>query len=225
MKKFQKILVAEDFDAYNVAVRDALSTLDIAETAHVSYCDDALIKLKKSLQDEEPFDLLITDLSFKPDHRKIVLTSGQELIAAAMEIQPSLKVIVYSIEDRPHLVQYLFEELDIDGYILKGRENIPEIRKAIDKIQSGSRYISHELSHVLNNKSLDEIDATDRKLLGLLSKGLTQVQISDIFKTEGTKGASTSSIEKRIARLKVILRAESKNIGPLIAVAKELGLA
>jgi len=222
MDCFKKVLVAEDYDGFNVAVRDALSMLDITESEHVSYCDDALLRIKRALQDGTPFDLLITDLSFAADHRKVSLESGMELIAAAKELQPSLKVIVFSVEKRTHSINYLFQELGVQGYVLKGRGNIPELKKAIQSVCAGERYISHDIAHILADKSLEEIEDYDLKLMQFLSEGLSQSEISDLFQKQEVSPSSVSSVEKRINRLKVTLRAN--NNVQLIAIAKDLGL-
>ncbi|MBD3581734.1 response regulator transcription factor [Flavobacterium selenitireducens] len=222
MDCFKKVLVAEDFDGFNVAVRDALGMLQITDSEHVSYCDDALLRIKRALFDGTPFDLLITDLSFARDHREVRIETGMELIAAAREIQPSLQVIVFSVEKRTHSVNYLFNELGIQGYVLKGRGNIPEIKRAIQAICAGERYISHDIAHILADKSLDEIEDYDLKLMQLLSEGLSQADISDQFQKEALSPSSVSSVEKRINRLKLTLRAN--NNVQLIAIAKDLGL-
>jgi len=222
MDCFKKVLVAEDFDGFNVAVRDALTTLNIKESEHVSYCDDALLRIKRALFDQAPFDLLITDLSFAKDHRKVTLETGMELIAAAREIQQSLQVLVFSVEKRTHSINFLFKELGIQGYVLKGRGNIPEIKRAIQTICAGERYISHDIAHILADKSLEEIEDYDLTLMQLLADGMSQSDISDHFQKQAVSPSSVSSVEKRINRLKLTLRAN--NNVHLIAIAKDLGL-
>ncbi|RYZ80639.1 MAG: response regulator transcription factor, partial [Proteobacteria bacterium] len=148
---FTKVLVAEDFDSYSIAVSEALKSLDIIDISHSAYCDDALLKVRKSIADHNQFDLLITDLSFKPDSKPAVISNGLELIKHVCDLQPHIKVIVYSIENRQHLVQQLFHELSIDGFVLKGRNNIPEIKKAVTAAYEGKRYISPDVSHFLTD--------------------------------------------------------------------------
>ena len=97
---FKKVLVAEDLDSISIAVIQVLEDLQVQTIDHVKYCDDGLLKIKKALLENEPYDLLISDLSFKSDHRNITLSSGEELIEAANEVQPKLKKIVFSIEDK-----------------------------------------------------------------------------------------------------------------------------
>ena len=220
---FKKVIVSEDFDSINIAVVQALESLCIPEIQYAKYCDDTYLKIKKAQIDNEPFDLMITDLSYKNDHRINKLNSGEELIAAVKKAQPNIKVIVYSVEDKSYRVKSLFEDLGIDGYIMKGRNSIPELQKAIRALYKGNeKIISSELSHVLNDKSLIEIETYDIELLKLLSKGLIQDEIALQFKNAGIAPNGSSSIEKRINKLKIYFKAN--NNVHLIAMAKDLGL-
>ena len=63
---FRKVLVAEDMDDINRGVYDTLHELGISEIQQVQYCDDAILKLKKAIHDDLPFQLLITDSTIEP---------------------------------------------------------------------------------------------------------------------------------------------------------------
>jgi hypothetical protein len=49
------------------------------------------LQVKKALKDNDPYDLLISDLSFKIDHRQNRLTCGDELIEAVKKFSLILK--------------------------------------------------------------------------------------------------------------------------------------
>ena len=67
---FKKILIAEDLKGINEGIFSFLNdNLQIEKLEVVQYCDEAYLKYKKAILDEEPYDLLITDLSFVDDHR------------------------------------------------------------------------------------------------------------------------------------------------------------
>lgn len=220
---FKKVLVAEDFDSISIAVGEALKELSVSEIHHAKYCDDAFLKIKKALHDNEPYDLLVSDLSFKIDHRENKLNSGEELIAAIKKIQSDIKIIVFSIEDKSFRVKSLFTNLGINAYVSKGRNSIPELKKAISEIfNSNSKMLSVGLCHALRDKSLIEIEAYDIEILKLLSKGNTLEDISSEFKNKGISPNGNSSLEKRINRLKIYLKAN--NNVHLIAIAKDLGM-
>lgn len=220
---FNKVLVAEDLDSISITVGQALEELSVSEIHHAKYCDDALLKVKKALLDEAPYDLLISDLSFKTDHRETQLNNGDELIAAVKKLQPNIKTVVFSIEDKSFRIKSLFNDLGINAYVSKGRNSIPELKKAILSVfNNDSKILSPELAHALRDKSLIEIESYDILLLKSLSKGLILDEISIDFKNSGIIPNGSSSIEKRINKLKIFFKAN--NNVHLIAIAKDLGL-
>jgi DNA-binding NarL/FixJ family response regulator len=220
---FHKVLVAEDLDSISIAVVQALEEISISEIHHAKYCDDALLKIKKALHDNQPYDLLISDLSFKPDHRENKLNSGEELIEAVKKIQPDIKTIVFSIEDKSFRIKSLFNTLGIKAYVCKGRDSISELKKVIQRIYNNEEIKpSAEIAHALRDKSLFEIESYDISLLKSLSRGLTLDEISSEFKSSGIIPNGSSSLEKRINRLKICFKA-SNNVH-LIAIVKDLGV-
>ena len=221
---FKKVLIVEDFDSINLAVMQVLSDIGVTEIHHAKYCDDAQLKIKKANIDNEPFDLLISDLSFKADHREIKLASGDQLIEWVKKEQPNLKIIVHSIEDKSFFIKSLFEKYNIDGYVAKGRKSIEQLKTAINKLYlNNSHYISPELAHILQDKTINEIDDFDIQLIKQLSLGIPQEKMDEKFKQLGITPNSKSSIEKRVSKLKDYFKAN--NTVHLIAIAKDLGIA
>lgn len=219
---FTKVLIAEDMDDINQGVLTALSELEIATIDQAQYCDDADLKAKKALKDNAPYELLITDLSFKKDHRKQKLTSGEELLIKLKSEQPDLKVIVYSVEDKLQRVRRLFNSYDIDAYVCKGRKSLKELIKAIKIVSKDKKHLSPEVKMALSSKKDMEIDDYDIGLLKLLSKGMNQDEIAEDLKGRSISPNSLSSIEKRLSKLKIYFKAN--NAVHLIANAKDLGL-
>lgn len=220
---FQKVLIAEDLDSINLAIDYVVRELAIAEIHHVKYCDDAIPKIKRALADGKPFDLLISDLSFKEDGRKVTLASGEELITAVKNIQPELPVLVYSIEDRNYRIKSLFEVQHINGFVLKGRDSILQLKKAIHAIfESDQPYLAPELKHILLDKTTATIEPIDIQIIKHLSEGVQQEEMEQVFKQKGIAPNSKSTIEKRIGKLKLLFRAN--NTVHLVAMAKDLGL-
>lgn len=220
---FKKVLVAEDLDSISLAVVQVLEELQVPVIHHVKYCDEGLLKIKKALADNEPYDLLITDLSFKSDHRKVTLSSGDELIDAINKVQPNIKKIVFSIEDKSYRIKTLFNELGINAYVSKGRNSIAELRNAIEStFNNEEKILSSDLSFNFNDKALIEIESYDISILKLLSQGYILESISKEFKDLSITPSGTSSIEKRINKLKIYFKAN--NNVHLIAIAKDFGL-
>lgn len=220
---FNKVLIAEDLDTISVGVIQALNEISVGEIHHSKYCDDAFLKIKKALHDNVPYDLLISDLSFKPDHRDNRLTSGEELIEAVKKVQPDIKTVVFSIEDKSFRIKSLFKNQGINAYVSKGRDSIPELKKAIQRIYNNKEIeLTSEIEYALRDKSLFEIESYDITLLKSLAKGFTLDDISTEFKDSGIIPNGSSSLEKRINKLKIYFKA-SNNVH-LIAITKDLGL-
>lgn len=220
---FYKVLIAEDLDSISLAVTQALTEISVIEIDHAKYCDDAFLKIQKALYDNQPYHLLISDLSFKPDHRANKIGSGEELIEAVKKIQPEIKTIVFSIEDKSFRIKSLFNNLGINAYVSKGRDSIPELKKVIQCILNNEEIKpSDKINHALRDKSLFEIESYDISILKSLSNGLTLDDISSEFKDSGIIPNGCSSLEKRINRLKIYFKA-SNNVH-LIAITKDLGL-
>lgn len=220
---FTKVLIADDIDFNDVGAAQVLKELGVQEVQYSKYCDDALLKLKRAALDGVPFDLLISDLSFKSDHQINQLNSGQELTQAVKTLFPELKVIVFSIEDRSHRIKALFDDLKINGYVLKGRNTMYDLKVAVQKaFLNQPNNVSAELWSLMQENPTTEIDAYDIILMKKLSLGVSQEQMEQVLKLEGVAPNSKSSIEKHLSKLKVYFQAN--NSIHLVAIAKDLGI-
>lgn len=219
---FKKVLLSEDIDTISQGVMRVMEALHIDHVHQAQYCDDAYLKIIKSVQDNQMFDLLITDLSFKADHRKQNLESGEALIKKLRSQFPDLKIIVYSVEDRLEKVRSLMKDLKVNAYVLKGRKGLIELEEAIVNVYNDTTYISPELARNLNAKKPVEITDSDIELLRLLSSGHSQEDISKHFKKINISPSSLSSIEKRLNLLRKHFGAN--NAIHLVAISKDLGL-
>ncbi|MEZ0006870.1 two-component system capsular synthesis response regulator RcsB [Flavobacterium sp. 28YEA47A] len=219
---FKKIIVAEDIDSISQGLKTLLEKLDGVEVVYTKYCDETFLKIKKAQNDNEPFELLITDLSFKSSHMDVNLTSGEQLIGQLKKENFDIVIIVYSIDERGYSIRYLLDDVGIDGYVSKGRESTRDLLKAIKATYDGEQYISPHLIHLKKPSSVTDIDQFDLEIIQLLAKGLNQIEIVEDFKRKGKKASSISSIEKRIIKMKASLKA--KNTTHLISLAKDMGL-
>jgi two-component system capsular synthesis response regulator RcsB len=220
---FKKVIIAEDLDDINLGIEQTLKDLDIVNFQHAKYCDDAFLKIRRAIQDNEPYDLLISDLSFKKDHREIKIANGDELIGKVRELQPNIKIIAYSVEDKSFRIKSLFDNSDIDAFVLKGRNSIEDLKKAIHTISaSDQKFISLEIASALQEKNNYEIDDIDIKILKHLSAGTSQDEIIEFFKNSGVKPNSKSAMEKRLSRLKDFFKAN--NTVHLVSITKDMGI-
>ncbi|MEH6536621.1 MAG: response regulator [Psychroserpens sp.] len=219
---FSKVLVSDDLGSINQGVLTVLDTLKVPKFEQVQYCDDAYIKIKRGIHDKEPYQLLITDLSFKVDHREQKFSSGEDLIKELRAEHPELKIIVYSVEDRLQKVRTLMQIHKVDAYVCKGRRGLIELAEAIDYVYNNNTFVSHQIAHALSPKADLEIEDYDIDLIKHMANGLSQDEISQVFKNNNISPSSLSSIEKRLNKLRIQFKAN--NAIHLVAIVKDLGL-
>lgn len=219
---FNKILIAEDHESSNFSVQRVLEELRIPNVDYVYYCDDALANIKKALENELPYDLLITDLSFEEDHRTQLIKNGRELIKCCRDICPELNIIVFSGEHRVGVIDLLFKELNINAYVKKARSDSSELKKAIETVYNGNSYISHNMKFPIKSANTLEFSNFDITLLKLLSDGILQKNIPKKLQEQNIYPNSLSSVEKRINMMKLSLAAA--NTEELIAFGKNIGI-
>jgi len=219
---FKKVLIAEDHETTSISVRKTLEDLGIVQADYTYYCDDALMHIKKNLLSEQPYDLLITDLSFEEDHRKQNLVGGMELIAAVKAVQPNLKVLVFSAENKAAVIDTLFKDLSINAYVRKARHDAKELKKAMEAIAKNQTFISENLKQVVKQKNAYEFSSYDITIISLLSQGTLQKEIPAYLQKNNIKPAGLSSVEKRLNLMKEVLDF-SKN-EQLVAYCKDFGI-
>ncbi|HEY8956263.1 response regulator [Chitinophaga sp.] len=218
----KKVLIAEDHQSVNISVEKTLEELGIDQTDYVYYCDDALARIQKGVKDDQSYDLLITDLNFKEDTRVQKIPGGLELIPAVRQVQPDLRIIVFSVLCIPSTIEMLFEKLDIDGYVCKGRNDVKALKEAIETVAKNQRYIPRHLTQNTRQKNVHDFTEYDIKIITLLANGMRQKDIPAYLVESGTKPSGLSSIEKRLNYIKETL--EFTKNEQLIAFCKDMGI-
>ncbi|MCT2408434.1 response regulator [Chryseobacterium antibioticum] len=219
---FKKILIAEDHESSSISVQKTLEDLNISHADYVYYCDDAVAKVKKSIRENDLYDLLITDLSFEEDHREQNIKEGKELILEVRELIPSLKVIVFSGEHKSGVIDSLFNEYKINGFVRKARHDSKDLKKAIASVYVNENYLSLDLKQEVKKLNSYEFTSYDITLVSLLSQGVLQKNIPTYLQNNNIKPNSLSSVEKRLNSLKENLNVASNE--QLVAFCKDLGI-
>lgn len=197
---FQKVLIAEDFPSVNYSVQRTLEELGIEHSIknHVYYCDHALARIQKAIAENEPYDLLITDLSFDDDGTQQQISDGVTLIKAVRALQPNLKVLVFSIEHRFAVAQKLFKDLNLDGYVPKGRRDAQDLKLAIEVIHQDKRHLSTNLKKGPGDEVVYQFTPRDIAIITQTLEGATQKEISEYLQENNITPSGLSSIEKRL---------------------------
>ncbi|MFW0714309.1 response regulator [Pedobacter sp. N23S346] len=217
---FKKVLIADDHKSISISVQNTLADLNIVQDNrdHVTYCDAALSRIQKALANGEPYDLLITDLSFNNDIPQI-LEDGTDLILATQKVQPGLKILVFAGEDRSAVASRLYRDLNLDGYIPKGRGDIKDLKAAIEKMATDQRYLSSNLRKDLKANFSIIFDEYDKMVLAMLMEGNSQKEVATYLKKNNIKPSSLSSLEKRLSEIKSTLNISNNE--QLIAYCKD----
>lgn len=217
-----RVLIAEDHETVNISVQKTMNDFGVSDINYNYYCDDAFLRVKKAISENNPYDLLITDLSFDTDHRVQSLKSGFDLIRAIREIQPTIKILVFSSENKPAIIKSLYDNYNIDGYIRKARNDAKELKSAFVALLAGKKYFHHEYKSNINSLNIFEFSEWDVFVLKQLAQGKMQKELPMILEQNNIKPSGLSSIEKRINKIK-----ESFDITTteqLIAFVKENGI-
>lgn len=216
---FKKVLIAEDHESTNISVRKTLEDLGIANKEFRYYCDDALKLIEIAFGQEDSFDLLITDLSFEEDKNIQKIAGGRELIKAARQLQPGLKVVVFSLENSIPAVDDLFENIGIDAYVRKARYDAVDLKRAIEAVFQNKKYRSADL---MQNKRIEnsyDFKAFDVEIITLLCNGTPQKNIPAYLQQNNIKPSGLSSVEKRLNSIKTALNISNNE--QLIAYCKD----
>lgn len=199
----KKVLIAEDHESANISVQKTLEELRISQPDHVYYCDEALDKIVKAKQHDQSYDLLITDLYFEEEEgRPQKIIGGAALIEAARQIQPDLKILVFSATSHATTIGTLYNDLYIDGYVRKARNDAKELKQAIEQISRHQQYFPRKLVELINQKNDHNFSDFDIAIITLLVQGFQIKEIPFHLKEKQIQPSSLSSIEKRLKLIK-----------------------
>lgn len=218
----KKILIAEDHESANISVQRTLEELKIEQVDYVYYCDDAFKRIQISGKSNQPYDLLITDLYFEEDQIAQQLKDGISLITAVRQIQPAIKVLVFSAENKPATIENLYKQHEIDAYVRKARNDAKELKAALDCIRQNQRYLPRHVLQLINQKNSHEFSAYDITILTLLAEGRRQYKIPELLKEKQVNPTGLSSMEKRLKLMREVFG--FSNNEQLIAYCKDMGI-
>ena len=198
---FKKILIAEDFQDTNKGIVHALEVnLQINQIQEELYCDKAFNRFKVALEKGEPYELLISDLTFKESHVDRKLTSGIDLIKAIRSVDKNIKIIVNSMINNPTEINALFKDQKINGYVCKGRNSLNELLEGIQEVYQNRTFVSPQLN-LNSSNSVFEMDKYDIMILKDLAEGFTKKEISEKLKKLNILPNSESTIDKKVSKL------------------------
>lgn len=197
-----KVIIAEDYESSNLSVRKTIEDLKIKQSDYVYYCDDAYNKIQLANQKGEPYELLITDLYFEDDGAFQKIDSGFKLIQAVRTIQPDIRVLVFSGEDKPAIIDKLYKEYEIDGYVRKARHDIRELKLAFEAMLNRQQYYSPSFFQLVRKSNAYIFTDFDMIIIRLMSQGYRQKEIESYLKKNNIEPNSLSMIEKKLKEIR-----------------------
>lgn len=218
----KKIIIAEDHESANISLQKTLEELEIPRVDYEYYCDEAFTKIENAVKADQSYDLLITDLYFEKDYFTQKIAGGAALIAAARQIQPDLKVLVFSSESNPTVINNLFKKDDIDGFVRKARNDAKELKIALNALSANQRYLPRHLMDLIKHKNAHEFEEIDIMIVKLISEGVLLKNIPSCLQKKNIKPSSMSTVEKRLNLMKE--KFEYSNNEQLILLCSKLGL-
>ncbi len=219
---FKSVLIAEDYESANISVQKTLKDLCVKKVDYVYYCDDALMQIQKGINGGKPYDLLITDLSFEEDDRLQNISNGTALIAAVKKLQPELKVLVFSAEQKPAIVSELFKTHAINGYVRKARRDTIELKSALESIYKNRKHYPAELRSPVKINNAHDFTRYDINIITQLAKGMLKKDIPAYLQEQKIHPAGLSSLEKRLVIIKNALGFSTNE--QLVAYCKDVGI-
>ncbi len=156
------IVIADDHQI----VAEGIARLVELTHSVVGIAPDAagLLQLVKKHQPE----LIITDISMP----------GMQLnttLSLLKRSAPNSQIICLSMHDEPEIVKAAFE-FGADGYVLKHQAGF-ELAVTIEKVLSGERYVSDELSAIL--EQITTLTARQLDILKLLAQGFSAKKVAN----------------------------------------------
>ncbi|RZJ73118.1 MAG: response regulator transcription factor [Flavobacterium sp.] len=197
-----KIIIAEDHESANLSIQRTLEELRIPQIDYAYYCDDALSKIKVAKQKGEPYDLLITDLYFEDDGSFQKIAGGFDLIKSVRELQPDIRVLIFSAEHRPATIDMLFKNYEVDAYVRKARNDAKELKAALEALSKQQQYYPRSLADLVKQSNSYEFTEFDINVIRLISQGYQQKEIPDYLAQRNIKPSSLSMVEKRLKQMK-----------------------
>lgn len=209
-----KVLIADDHQIIIDGLKSLISSEENIELVGEASNGKEAIDLLNLIN----VDVVILDINMP-------VLNGIEAMKRIKSEFPEVKVIILSMHNESSLIKSLIE-MGADGYLLKNCDQ-DELIEAVNKVASGQKYFSSEVTISLLNKTggmkssvkMDPVIAslTEREIeiLKLITQGLTNKEIGDqLFISHRTVDTHRTNLMKKL---------EVNNIAGLIRFAIKNG--
>lgn len=218
-----RILIADDHQLVLQGILCSLKDVGDFELVTINNCDEAF-ELIKTHQNNNPFHILFTDLSFDNCNKTTNLYGGEELIKAIRNNEIDIRIGVITGHTETNRVYNVIRNLKPNAYLLKSKCDATEIGFAVQKMLTNDLYYTHEIHQKIMRRNIVQIQMDD-VAIQVLKELPNHPKISNlegiIIKNDGSL-LKLRSIETKLANLRIDLNANNNT--DLILKAKELGI-
>jgi DNA-binding NarL/FixJ family response regulator len=173
MKAKRKVIIVEDHSVFREGLKRIISDMDDLELIGEAENGSVFLDLLKKMTP----DLVLMDI-------QMPVMDGIEATEKALKQSPGLKILVVSMFGEEEFA-YSMVEKGVAGFILKTAD-VPDFRRAINKVLEGQHYYSEEITGLLVKK-VRQLDTNERitlsdkekEVLRLLCKGFSNSEIAD----------------------------------------------
>jgi|TARA_B110000881_G_scaffold218814_2_gene239136 DNA-binding NarL/FixJ family response regulator len=215
-----RILIVDDHQLVILYSLTKIGNFDVITT---NTCDDALELILKH-QNNHPFQIVLTDLSFDNGTKATKLDGGEALIKAIKNQNIAIKIGVITGHVETNRIYNVIQNLNPDAYLIKSKCGVTELGFAIEKMRANDFYYSHEVHQKIMRRNILQIQM-DEVAIQVLKELPNHPKISNlegvILKNDGSV-IKLRSIETKLSNLRADLNANNNT--DLILKAKELGI-
>ena len=220
MKKHYKTLIVEDHAFTASGIKGTLEKISKSTgtefTTHIAH---NLVDALAALKTKPSFDLVFLDIRLEPQP-EIEMYSGEDLGVVIRKRYPGTIIIVSTVHNTPHQIGSILNNVDPDGFFVKGDIDSFGLEPVINKVlHSPPQYSSTVLNFMRKLKSGENLkmDDRDRQLLFELDKGHTMDKIAENLLISRTTAFNWKG------KLKILFEVEGGSDKDLLDKARELG--
>jgi DNA-binding NarL/FixJ family response regulator len=204
MAEKTKIMIVEDHDLFRAGLKRVID--EIKDLELIGEAENGAVFLQ-SLKELNP-DIVLMDI-------KMPVMDGMEAVEKALQLKPSLKIIILTIFGEEEYLYTLIQK-GISGFMLKST-TINELERAIQLVSEGHQYFSPEINGILAKKIKGDaalklnLTSKEKEVLQLLCRGYSSSEMAKML------FLSTRTVEGYRARL--LQKTEQSNTLNLVIYA------
>ncbi|GGD21555.1 response regulator [Hyunsoonleella pacifica] len=217
-----RILMIDD---HPIIIEGYQNTLQFTKKEHqqldidiANNCDEALVYINKSVDNNLPYDLLFVDISLPPssDGR---MNSGEDLAEYVRKVLPNAKIIILTMFNESFRIHNIIKNIDPEGFLIKSDLTSSELASAFQAVLNNPPFYSGTVNSFIRKSITSDIviDDKNRKILYLLSQGVKTKNLASHL------DISLSAVEKRKKQLKELFDIEDGQDESLLKAARSKG--